>query len=275
MGIRKIASLVPAGVTEAHAYMRVPDDAVTEGFQSDMFELGGRVSFATPIAKTFAELAYLEAGLRAQDEGYSAIMINATGDYALRQLRSLVSIPVVGTGQASMHAALGLGDRFGLLTIWPPQLRPVYEGLIDDNGFRSRCVGISFVTSEDELSDHRAQGGFGITLQAKPAPLLERLEARAADLVASGADVIVLGCVCMVPVLEELQSRLDVPVVNPLTAAHSLAELLVSLKASVPRKPVDERYRNVLRSMIANGAQAGLTSATECGDACEIATATQ
>jgi allantoin racemase len=275
MGIRTIASVVPLGVTEAHGYMKVPDDAVSADFRSVMFELGGRVSFATPLAKTFAELAYLEAGLRAQDEGYSAVMINATGDYALRQLRSLVSIPVVGTGQASMHAALGLGDRFGLLTIWPPQLRPVYEGLLDDNGFRSRCVGISFVTSDDELPEHRAQGGFGITLQAKPAPLLDRLEARAGDLVADGADVIVLGCVCMVPILQELQSRLDVPVVNPLTAAHSLAELLVNLGVSMPRKPVDERYRNVLRAVIASGARVGLTSAAECEDACEIATARQ
>src|SRR3546814_7847430 len=81
------------------------------------------------------ELAYVEAGLRAQAEGFDAIMIGPVADYGMRQLRSVVSIPVVGAGQSSMQVAAGLGRRFAIVTVWPEILRPAYERQLVDYGF--------------------------------------------------------------------------------------------------------------------------------------------
>src|SRR3546814_2824571 len=103
------------------------------------------------------ELAYVEAGLRAQAEGFDAIMIGPVADYGMRQLRSVVSIPVVGAGQSSMQVAAGLGRRFAIVTVWPEILRPAYERQLVDYGFAGHCSGLYFVTQDAELPAMRSE----------------------------------------------------------------------------------------------------------------------
>src|SRR3546814_1450762 len=69
----------------------------------------------------------------------------------MRQLRSVVSIPVVGAGQSSMQVAAGLGRRFAIVTVWPEILRPAYERQLVDYGFAGHCSGLYFVTQDAEL----------------------------------------------------------------------------------------------------------------------------
>src|SRR5213592_2886637 len=58
-----------------------------------------------------------EAGLRAEDEGYDAVIMDTVSDSALYALRSRLSIPVIGPGLVAFAVAILLGKRFSILTM--------------------------------------------------------------------------------------------------------------------------------------------------------------
>src|SRR5687767_12842661 len=59
-----------------------------------------------------ADAGILEAGLRAQEQGYAAVCIDTMSDSGMAGLRSMLDIPVIAPGRASMLMALMLGERF-------------------------------------------------------------------------------------------------------------------------------------------------------------------
>ena len=65
-----------------------------------------------------ADMGIMEAGLKAQEQGYNAVCIDSMSDSGVAALRSVLDIPVIGPGRASMLMALLLGDRFSIITMW-------------------------------------------------------------------------------------------------------------------------------------------------------------
>ena len=148
----------------------------------------------------------------------NAIVINCFADPAVNAARELTDIPVVGPAEASMMIALMLGHRFGVISTFRNS-GPWVE-------LQARNMGI-----EEKLA-----GAIGVDI-----PVLElekdlKKTARylinaARNLIDSkGAEVIVLGCTGMAPVARIIKKELGVPVVEPMTAAFKMAELMVSLK---------------------------------------------
>lgn len=70
-----------------------------------------------------------QAGVTAQDEGFAGVLIDTVSDSGLCPLRSVLDIPVVGPGEASFAAAMMLGKKFSVLTMWP-QWFPLYEKVL-------------------------------------------------------------------------------------------------------------------------------------------------
>ena len=64
-----------------------------------------------------ADVAILEAGQSAEKDGFDAVCVDTMSDSGVAALRSVLSIPVVGPGRASMLTALMLGRRFSILTM--------------------------------------------------------------------------------------------------------------------------------------------------------------
>jgi len=177
--------------------------------------------------ETFYDEAFALPGiLKLVDEqksGCQAIVINCFADPAVHAARELCDIPVVGPAEASMLLALTLGHKFGAISTF------------DNSGpwieLQARALGI-----EDRLA-----GAVGVDI-----PVLELrndlhkttgyLAAAAKDLITSrDAEVIVLGCTGMAPVVEILRKELSAPVVEPLAAAFKMAELLVDLGLRHPK----------------------------------------
>src|ERR1700761_741505 len=73
----------------------------------------------SPYDLAIAHVAVLAAGAHAEDEGFAGVISASTSDSGVEALRSRLSIPVVGAGQAAMHAARLLGRRVGVVTMWP------------------------------------------------------------------------------------------------------------------------------------------------------------
>jgi Asp/Glu/hydantoin racemase len=167
---------------------------------------------------------WITQGLKAQDEGFDAYAMCTLPNPFIREIRSLLDMPVVGYGESSFHMACQLGHRFGLL-VFIDRMVPLYQEQIGIYGLTSRCTGVQPV-------------GFTFHDVAKawdqPEALIERFKASARQLLAQGADVIVPGEMPL-NILLATHGITEVdgaPIMDGIAVTLKMAELQVSLRRS-------------------------------------------
>ena len=174
-----------------------------------------------------ADVAIFEAGVNAETEGFSAVCVDTMSDSGVAALRSALSIPVIGPGRTSMLAALSLGSKFSIVTMWQ-KWRHLYDKTISDLGIGH---ALASVRSIDVAPDNQALlGGKEDALF----PLLE--EAAKTAITQEGAEVIILGSTTMHQAQEYLSKTLDVPVINPGPLTYKMAEMMLSSSLTHSRK---------------------------------------
>jgi allantoin racemase len=151
----------------------------------------------------------------AEADGIDAVIVGCFDDPGVDALRELATRTLVlGPGSAAMHAASLLGTQFGIVTVPNPT---ALKKLVLTERLDPRLVGIGLVrTPVLELADD---------VDATATAMRDV----GADLVARGADTIVLGCMSMafLDIDAELGAALGVPVVNPAKVALGIAATLV------------------------------------------------
>ncbi len=176
---------------------------------------------------TLADAFCLEAGMRAEEEGFAAVCINTMSDSGLAALRSRLTIPVTGPGRSSFHLAADLGKRFSVVTMWP-QWHWIYEKLALETGLSARLASIRDIATRPDT--HELLAGKEDIVFAK----LEEQCRKAID--EDGADVIILGSTTMHQSHAYLSERLEVPVLNPGLVAFKQCEMLLDLGLSHSKK---------------------------------------
>jgi len=179
----------------------------------------------------------LERALKSQMEGADAIVIWGGHDPSLESTRSLVDIPVMAPGMASMYLASMLADTFSLI-IQLPNVMSVAERQVNDLGLTDRCNGIYSV--DLPVLELREPEGFQRVLETA----LQAME--------DGADAICFGCMALNDHTNRLQEALDphfpgVKVIHPGKAVVRLTEMIVELgythsKLSYPSPPKPLRF---------------------------------
>ena len=152
----------------------------------------------------------------AEAEGFDVAIVGCFGDPGLDALREITTtMAVVGPGEAAFHLAAMLGERFGIVTVTDGIVGPLRH-LVARSGLAERLSGIEVI----EVAVLEMANGPDATLAA--------VRERGRQLVAAGADVLVLGCMTMafLDVTAELERDLGVPVVNPARASLHTAEML-------------------------------------------------
>ena len=159
----------------------------------------------------------------AEEDGIDAVIINCFNHPGLDAARELVSIPVTGPCETSMHVAAMLGHKFSVIT--------VLEGLIP------------------ELEQHAQKYGVGwklVSARSIDLPVLDlgkghdefvgrKVEKAVEAIEEDGAHVIVLGCTGLAGPDKQVRSGLskagyEVPVIDPASIALKMAEALVDAK---------------------------------------------
>ena len=163
------------------------------------------------------------AALNAQAQGFDAYAMCTLPNPMIREIRTLVDIPVSGYGEAAAHIACMLGQRFGIMT-FVPHFPPMYLERNTSYGLDARCAGAAWV-------------GFGfrdvLAGYQDPAPLIARFQEAVRKMVREqGADVIIAGSVPLTLLLAiNGVSRVDdVPIVDGLAATLKMAEMMADLR---------------------------------------------
>ncbi len=181
-----------------------------------------------------------EAGLRAEEEGYDAVVMDTVSDSGLSALRSRLSIPVMGPGLVSYAVAIMLGKRFSIVTMWD-KWRHLYEKNLDTYHLWEKCASIRAVNIPPDVE---------ALFTGKEEEMFRTLtdEARKA-IDDDGADVILLGSTTMHQAGDYMAEHLPAPVVNPGPVAIKLTETLVELGLShskvafpSPSTIIDDRF---------------------------------
>ena len=162
--------------------------------------------------------------LRAQREGYDAVVIYCFSDPALDACREVLSIPVVGAGQAACLVAPLVGRQAGLLLASAART-PEKRLFVEQCGVNPARIA--------------AFGGLGEAVDpwGERERALDLLcEAGAKLLEEGGVQVLILGCLSFLGLAKPLERRLGVPVIDAAVAAVAAAEGLVRQGLATSRR---------------------------------------
>lgn len=187
---------------------------------------GGTGLMESPYESTIANAMVLDAGCRAQEDGYSAVCSFSTSDSGVTALRSRLSIPVVGAGQSSFLLAAQLGKKFSVITMWEPWAHHAVEG-VEKSGLKGSLASVRHIDTRPDTSE---------LLSGKEDVVFKKLEEQARLAIAEdGAEVIVVGSTTMYQSCDYLTDVLPCPVINPGVTAYKMCKTLVEMNLSQSR----------------------------------------
>ena len=239
----KILNIVPVPVPpEALATMahQIPASTIHPGFENVFVsaKAGGTV-IDSAYEQALCDAFVLEAGARAEDQGYDGVCVNSMSDSALAALRSRLTIPVVAPSQSSMLLACLLGKRFSIITMWP-EWHAMYHKVAQEQGIADRLASVRDIGVRPDAAELLAGK------EEMVFPELERQARAAID--EDGADVLILGSTTMHQSHDFLSRAVEVPVLNPGVVAYKACEslLLMGLTHSKAAFPSPGRAQDEL-----------------------------
>ena len=222
--MKKVKIIVPIPMDEAGVANRASQlagDMVAPGFDVDFVAVTWGAALGDSYYDTMLmDMSVFEAGLKAEEEGYDAVCIDTVSDSGMYALRSRLSIPVIGPGQAAIHTACMLGHKFSIITMWDEWVH-LYRKILTEYKLDSRCASLRSVKTRPDLAE---------LLEGKEEVIFKKLEQESLKAIEEdGADVIVLGSTTMHQSHGYLKDVLPVPVINPGQIAYKLCEVFLEL----------------------------------------------
>jgi len=190
------------------------------------------------------ERALIEAYLEAEKEGFDAVWVNCFGDPGVKQARHVVGIPVIGPAEATLHFACQLGRRFAVIGANMPGQFDQMSETVRYHGLESRLSPNGIRLDKEPFVEIWPKA------QENPRLAADSVTEVAKECVASGADVIVVGCCALGPmcgaagVNKITVDGRDIPVLDPTMVAAKIAEMQADIRKATGL-PIPSRARNL------------------------------
>lgn len=160
----------------------------------------------------------VEEVIKANKEGFDAIVINCFDDPGLDAAREISDKLVLGIGESSITTALLLGHRIAIISTGRQSI-PIYHRKAMTLGIEDRIVHIAGI--DVGVLDIRKD------IDNVKEILLGEIERSVRH---HRAEVVVLGCGGFIGLAEELSAKTGVPVIDPTMVTVKLAESLTRLR---------------------------------------------
>lgn len=167
------------------------------------------------------------------------VVLACFGDPGLYALKEMTSVPVVGIAEASLSLALLLGGKFGILAAMG-RAKGLMDAMVRLYGLEARYAGtLPLDIRVGCLEENRAE-------------TLAVLERVSANLVAQGAEVLILGCAGLTSFTQELTERIPLTVIDPVEAGCRMAKMAVEMGLNTSHlglfaRPAVQRMNHVAR----------------------------
>jgi allantoin racemase len=168
----------------------------------------------------------LANGLRAEREGYDALLIGNIFDPGLHELREVLNIPVLGLCESSIHLACMMGPGFSIVNVNSKFVHKVKENILRA-GLAERLVSIEHMQVERGAVLDRAFEDDDVRRM-----VVDQFTAAARRGIAQGAEVIIpAGGIVMSILAKSAVHAVDqAPVVNGVIGLLKVAELAVQIR---------------------------------------------
>jgi len=174
-------------------------------------------------------MQWLTHAMNAESQGFDAFALCTLPDPMMSEIRTLVDIPVIGSGESCFHLATMFGQKFGML-LFIDLMAARYQEQINEMGLAGHCIGVDPVG----FSFNDVLGAFD-----RPGPLIDRFRIAARKMIDKGADVIIPGEIPLSLLLaSEGISRIDdTPLMDSLAVTLKMAEMMVDLRRTTGLSP--------------------------------------
>lgn len=150
-----------------------------------------------------------------------AFVVSCFSDPGLPRIRAATSKPVVGIAEAAYLAALGLGRRFGIVSMGPSSIlrhrRYLVELKLEGRLAGDRSINM---TIPELMANNVVESVARIGRQLRHE---------------DGADVVILGCAGLGSYRAAMEDVLGLPIVDPVQAGVAQAVTTLDLQYSMPR----------------------------------------
>lgn len=217
MRIHLITPIVTEGIRTLDdvAALNSADLSITQSLIAN-----GPVSIECEFDEAMSVPGIVAEALAAERSGADAIIIDCMGDPGLNAAREVVSIPVLGPSETSMHLAAMLGHKYSVVTVLDSVV-PMIENLAKIYGTSEKLVSVRVVNIPV------------LELEAAPEKLMGALaKASLAAVEDDGAHAIVLGCTGFLGCAEAVSAalagkNLELPVIDPIPSTICVAAGIV------------------------------------------------
>lgn len=140
-------------------------------------------------------------------KGIDALIISCAGDPAVKELKEMLDIPVIGAGESTASLSLRYGEIFGVLGI-TKDIPRAYIRILGDK-IAGTCDVPGVVSTLDLMTDEGKANVINKALELK----------------SLGADVIALACTGMatIGIAKEIEEVCNIPVIDPVIAEGLIA----------------------------------------------------
>lgn len=186
--------------------------------------------FVNPYFSHLNRASIVETIIEAEREGYDAVVVGCFGDTGVKEARAVVDIPVIGPAEATMLLACVLGRRFAIICANLPGLVPQHEEQVREHGLRERLIPDGIRPDIHSFEDTWTRSFSDPNFAANGVAEMSR------ELVADGADVIVIGCCgigpfCSAAGLHSIRvGDRNIPVLDSQMIAFKFAEMAADLR---------------------------------------------
>jgi allantoin racemase len=186
----------------------------------------------------------IDQAIEAERQQYDAFVVGSFSEPFLRELRSIVKIPVVSVGESNFFVACSLGKLQALIANVPTVARLVQDH-VTEYGLDDRVQGVYALASS--MTEHELQAQW-----SSPESVIARFDAVAEEAILAGADVVIPAEGVLSELLYQHRHRRlrDVPILDSFGVCWKYAEMFVQLRQRLGlevgraweyRRPSDEK----------------------------------
>ena len=198
----------------ARAVARPDTEIVATNSQNGPASIQGFLDVATCVPGLLAEVV--------RHPDVDAIVVACFDDTGVDAVRTMVSVPVLGIGEAAYHADSMISTKFSVITTLLRSV-PGLENNLMRYGLAQKCVRVRAT----DIPVLKLEEGDHATLSKIRSEIREAIEQ-------DKAEAIVLGCAGMSDLMTQLSEEFGLPIIDGVAAGVTFAEALVnnSLKTS-------------------------------------------